>query len=144
MRDLYSLADAFVLPTRGEGWGIPVAEAMAMGLPVIVTNYSGPTEYANEENAYLLPVTGLDEYDFAVPDESALVELLWQVVADSLLQVGNSGSSSSSVPESSNLTKSQIKGKKARESMQRLSGDFVAEVIKGHLREEAESRGWKF
>ncbi|CAN6223989.1 unnamed protein product [Urochloa humidicola] len=28
---LYKAADAFVLPTRGEGWGRPVVEAMAMG-----------------------------------------------------------------------------------------------------------------
>jgi glycosyltransferase involved in cell wall biosynthesis len=36
MPALYAAADAFVLPTRGEGWGRPIAEAMAMGLPVRV------------------------------------------------------------------------------------------------------------
>jgi glycosyltransferase involved in cell wall biosynthesis len=35
MRDLLASADAFVLPTRGEGWGLPIAEAMSMGLPTI-------------------------------------------------------------------------------------------------------------
>ena len=44
MRDLLCDVDALVLPTRGEGWGLPVTEAMAMGLPVVVTNASGPTE----------------------------------------------------------------------------------------------------
>jgi glycosyltransferase involved in cell wall biosynthesis len=39
--------DAFVLPSRGEGWGRPHVEAMAMGLPVIATNWSGPTEYVS-------------------------------------------------------------------------------------------------
>ena len=43
LRNLYAAADAFVLPTRGEGWGLPIAEAMAMALPVIATNWSGPT-----------------------------------------------------------------------------------------------------
>jgi glycosyltransferase involved in cell wall biosynthesis len=33
MPGLYKTADAFVLPSRGEGWGRPHCEAMAMGLP---------------------------------------------------------------------------------------------------------------
>ncbi len=32
---VYRTMDCFVLPTRGEGWGRPIVEAMAMGLPVI-------------------------------------------------------------------------------------------------------------
>jgi len=43
LRDLYAASDAFVLPTRGEGWGLPIAEAMSMALPVIATYWSGPT-----------------------------------------------------------------------------------------------------
>jgi len=39
MPSLYKAADAFVLPSRGEGWGIPYMEAMAMGLPTIGTNW---------------------------------------------------------------------------------------------------------
>src|SRR5262249_16455867 len=35
--DLYAAADAAVLPTRGEGFNIPAAEALAAGLPLIVT-----------------------------------------------------------------------------------------------------------
>ena len=46
--------DAFVLPTRGEGWGRPVMEAMAMGLPVIVTNFSGTTAFISSSTAYPL------------------------------------------------------------------------------------------
>ena len=34
---MYRTMDCFVLPTRGEGWGRPIVEAMAMALPVIGT-----------------------------------------------------------------------------------------------------------
>jgi len=57
---LYRSCDAFVMPTRAEGWGLPIIEAMACGLPVIVTGYSGLTEFATNENAYLLDYTMTD------------------------------------------------------------------------------------
>lgn len=45
---IYTACDAFVAPARAEGWGLPVIEAMACGLPTIVTGYSGPTEFIGE------------------------------------------------------------------------------------------------
>ena len=57
LRDALRAADAFALPTRGEGFNLPAAEAMAMGLRVIVTNFSGPTDFANDANA--LPLARL-------------------------------------------------------------------------------------
>jgi len=54
LADLYRSCNAFVIPTRAEGWGLPVIEAMACGLPVIVTGYSGLTEYATNKNAFLI------------------------------------------------------------------------------------------
>ena len=51
---LYRDADAFVLPSAGEGWGRPTAEAMASRLPVIVTGWGGSTEFANDRTAFLL------------------------------------------------------------------------------------------
>ena len=35
--DMHASADVFVLPSRGEGWGRPYADAMGMGVPVIAT-----------------------------------------------------------------------------------------------------------
>lgn len=40
----YPLADCFVFPSKGEGWGLPPREAAAMGLPVIVSRSSGLLE----------------------------------------------------------------------------------------------------
>lgn len=56
---LYRSADCFVLATRGEGWGMPILEAMACGLPVIATGWSGQTEFLTDENAYMLQVRKL-------------------------------------------------------------------------------------
>jgi glycosyltransferase involved in cell wall biosynthesis len=37
--------DAFILPSRAEGFGLCGLEAMATGLPTIATNWSGPADY---------------------------------------------------------------------------------------------------
>lgn len=44
--ELYRAAGAMVLPTRGEGFNMPAAEALAAGLPLIVTGYGGQTDFA--------------------------------------------------------------------------------------------------
>jgi glycosyltransferase involved in cell wall biosynthesis len=46
--------DAFILPSRGEGFGLCALEAMSTGLPVIATNWSGPAEYMNPEYSFPL------------------------------------------------------------------------------------------
>ncbi|MHB8992970.1 MAG: glycosyltransferase, partial [Chloroflexota bacterium] len=63
MPALYAAADAFVLPTRGEGWGIPFMEAMASALPTIGTRWSSHLDFMNDENSYLIDVDGLVPVD---------------------------------------------------------------------------------
>lgn len=41
LSDYYKAADLFVLPTRGDSWGLVVNEAMSYGLPVITTDKCG-------------------------------------------------------------------------------------------------------
>ena len=45
---LYASADAFVLPTRGEGWGRPYMEALACECPVIATKWSGQMDFLHD------------------------------------------------------------------------------------------------
>lgn len=52
MNDLCHEADAFVFPSRGEGFGMTPLEAMATGLPVIVPNAHGISEYFNPDCMY--------------------------------------------------------------------------------------------
>jgi glycosyltransferase involved in cell wall biosynthesis len=59
LRRLYAAADCFVLPTRGEGWGRPLMEAMAMERPAIATRWSGQLDYMTNRNAYLCDVERL-------------------------------------------------------------------------------------
>jgi len=77
MPSLYASADCLVLATHGEGWGLPVVEAMSMGKPVIATNWSGITEYARENNSFLIPVTSLEE--------STMEGHMWAAINTSLL-----------------------------------------------------------
>lgn len=49
---LYAESDAFVFPSRGEGFGLTPLEAMSTGLPTIFPNHTGMSEYANEKYNY--------------------------------------------------------------------------------------------
>ncbi|PON70258.1 Glycosyl transferase [Parasponia andersonii] len=119
---LYKAADAFVLPTRGEGWGRPIVEAMAMSLPVIATNWSGPTEYLTEENSYPLPVDRMNRVTegpfrghlWAEPSVAKLRVLMRHVM--------------------DNVEEAKARGKKAREDMiRRFSPDIVANILADHI-----------
>jgi glycosyltransferase involved in cell wall biosynthesis len=59
MAGLYAAADAFVLPTHGEGYGRPLLEAMSCQLPVIATGWGGQMDFMTGENSYLLASEGL-------------------------------------------------------------------------------------
>ena len=52
MRYLYERADCLVSASRGEGFGLPVAEAMFVGCPVIATVYSGQADICKVEHCW--------------------------------------------------------------------------------------------
>lgn len=51
---IHQTGDCFVLPHRGEGWGICEVEASLMGKPVITTNLSGVHDHLPEDTYYPL------------------------------------------------------------------------------------------
>lgn len=70
MPSLYAAADAFVLPSRGEGFGLPLMQAMSMELPVIATRWGGHLDYMNDENSLLIDLEALLPVDERLSSES--------------------------------------------------------------------------
>jgi glycosyltransferase involved in cell wall biosynthesis len=89
---LMAACDCYVSLHRSEGFGLTLAEAMAIGKPVIGTGYSGNLDFMNEENSFLvdyeLGVVGPDceiypaDGEWAQPSVSHAAELMREVVAD--------------------------------------------------------------
>ncbi|WP_166241174.1 glycosyltransferase [Paenibacillus turpanensis] len=67
MGSLYRSADCLVIPTRGEGWGMPILEGMACGLPVITTDWSAHTEFFNETVGFPIRVNKLVDAEAKCP-----------------------------------------------------------------------------
>ncbi|MCS7003096.1 MAG: glycosyltransferase, partial [Dehalococcoidia bacterium] len=51
--DVFAMADCFVFPSRGEGYGLPPREAAATGMPAIVAAHTG---LADGIDNYAIPI----------------------------------------------------------------------------------------
>lgn len=58
MPKLYRAGDAFVMPSRGEGFSLPLVEAGASGLPLITTYCSGQREFLLKDSSFLIEPEG--------------------------------------------------------------------------------------
>ena len=73
--DLYQQSHIFVLPTKGEGWGLPLIEAAATGLPIITTMHGGHVEFLQHIQSSVIPVEfdmapiACEDYRFCYPTE---------------------------------------------------------------------------
>lgn len=54
---LFARADIFVLPSRYDGWGVVINEALGAGLPVIASDATGAAQdlVIHDENGYIFP-----------------------------------------------------------------------------------------
>ena len=55
---LFKSVDCLVIPTLGEGFCIPGLQSMAVGVPLIITDFSGCQDYATDKTATLLKPQG--------------------------------------------------------------------------------------
>lgn len=86
---LLSRADCYVSLHRSEGFGLTLAESLALGTPVITTGYSGNMDFTTPENSYLVKWTPTDvgpdceiypaEGSWAEPDLAHAAELMRRV-----------------------------------------------------------------
>lgn len=51
---LHKLGDCFVLPHKGEGWGMPIHDAMNSGNLIITTKFGGITEFLDSSNSMII------------------------------------------------------------------------------------------
>lgn len=92
-RSLKQICDAFVSPHRGEGFGLNIAEMMALGKPVVATGHSGNLEFCNEQNSFLVDYDLVEVADragpyplgyvWACPKHDSLVDQLIEVRSQS-------------------------------------------------------------
>lgn len=102
---IYDNSDIFCLPTRGEGFGLTIAEAISRNMPVIVPNKGGHLDYIHKNNFFVESrfITSTDVYssDYSSIDmklvETDLDDLrsqfrkayqLWKENPEQLLQIG--------------------------------------------------------
>lgn len=87
LKALYAQCQALVSPSRAEGFGLPMAEAMLMDLPVITTAWGGQLDFCTPDTAWLVDYRfvqarthfNLHGSVWAEPDVASLTDALVQV-----------------------------------------------------------------
>jgi glycosyltransferase involved in cell wall biosynthesis len=88
---VYALADALVLPTHSDPWGLVVNEAMACGLPIIVSRVAGCAADLVEDgwNGYVVPPQDTEKLGMAIDSVLRQHDLRQRMGARSLERIRN-------------------------------------------------------
>ena len=88
---LYALAEALVLPTHSDPWGLVVNEAMACGLPIIVSSVAGCSADLVDDgwNGFVVPPRDLEKLSMAIDSVVRQTGLRQQMGARSLERIRN-------------------------------------------------------
>jgi len=133
--DYFSMLDAcdcYVSLHRSEGFGLTVAEAMALGKPVISTAYSSTVEFTDDANSHLVPVRlvpvggGAPPY----PPQSRWAEPDVGIAAEKMLRVFEQGAESAAMAARARADIETLHGPAAR-------GALLRELLEQHRRETA-------
>ena len=65
LREVYNLMDVYISSTSGEGFGIPIVEAMACEVPIVMPSYTTGDELVRHHNSgEVVKCVGIDDVDF--------------------------------------------------------------------------------
>lgn len=87
LKSLYQQCHVLLAPSKAEGFGLPLAEAMLSGLAVVTTGWSGQVDFCTHETAWLVDYAfvraqshfGLSDSVWAEPDVRQLAQTMREV-----------------------------------------------------------------
>lgn len=96
LNTLYNAADLYVSPTMAEGFGLTLAESLAVGVPVVATDYSSIPEVVGPGGILVPPayhMTNVYAHEWALVDEAQFSAAIERLVSKPALrrELGEAG-----------------------------------------------------
>jgi len=133
MVDMHVNGDCFVLLHRGEGFGLPIVEAMASGRPPIATTYFACEDYLTKDNSYPVEYWMTPVYNMA--------HIPWYCGIQNWAEPNMEQAKKHMRNAYENRGEVAIKGLRARKTVEdqyssRVFGDRMTEVLNKHVKKE--------
>lgn len=78
LNNAYNMADLFILPSAGEGFGIPAIEAQAAGCPVALSDFTAQAELA--EAGYKIPIDAIDDRTYTLQESEQALPKVSEII----------------------------------------------------------------